>query len=181
LQCPGCPYNGLDLTEGLFGFFTDMGSGIIYGDWEFADAAPAPPPTQPAWTPAPPPPPPPPTTSVWVPPTTSSSTPVVRPTSLTSSSVVPPSSSRPLSSSSVPASSVSVGSVSSSGAAPAPSALDQSSTPSNSNNLEGINLVSSGYYVFYHMADIYLSVKLGRKTAQRGCSWPQHNGYFKPE
>ncbi|KAH9483974.1 Allergen Asp f 7-like protein [Psilocybe cubensis] len=55
--CPGCPWNGLDLTEGLFAFFAPHSVGIIHGDWEFTDAAPP--------SPAPPK-----TTSVWVPPTT---------------------------------------------------------------------------------------------------------------
>lgn len=43
-SCPGCPYGGLDLTEGLFAFFAPASVGIIYGDWEFTDAAPPPPP-----------------------------------------------------------------------------------------------------------------------------------------
>ncbi|PPQ68033.1 hypothetical protein CVT25_014494 [Psilocybe cyanescens] len=61
--CPGCPYGGLDLTEGLFGFFIGHwpeGGGVLTGDWEFTDAVPAkpvaPPPvitTKPAPKPAP--------------------------------------------------------------------------------------------------------------------------------
>ncbi|PPR04976.1 hypothetical protein CVT24_010434 [Panaeolus cyanescens] len=66
--CPGCPWNGLDLTEGLFAFFASHSTGIIYGDWEFTDEspAPAPPPPRPTttrrprptttWSPPPPPP-----------------------------------------------------------------------------------------------------------------------------
>jgi hypothetical protein len=75
MQCPGCPYGGLDLTEGLFKFFADESAGIIYGEWDFGGApAPAPSPT-PTPTPTPPPPPPPPQTtatptSIWVAPTT---------------------------------------------------------------------------------------------------------------
>ncbi|PPQ68034.1 hypothetical protein CVT25_014495 [Psilocybe cyanescens] len=41
--CPGCPWGGLDLTEGLFGFFIGhwpVGGGVLTGDWEFTDAAP---------------------------------------------------------------------------------------------------------------------------------------------
>jgi len=32
-KCPGCPYRGLDLTEGLFKFFAPLGAGVIYGTW----------------------------------------------------------------------------------------------------------------------------------------------------
>ncbi|KAF8968395.1 hypothetical protein BDZ97DRAFT_1916231 [Flammula alnicola] len=83
--CPGCPYGGLDLTEGLFQYFAPASVGIIYGDWELDDgsAAPAPAPTptpkptpKPSPTPTttwtPPPPPPPTTTSVWKAPSTTS-------------------------------------------------------------------------------------------------------------
>ncbi|KAH9029093.1 RlpA-like double-psi beta-barrel-protein domain-containing protein-containing protein, partial [Lactarius pseudohatsudake] len=34
-KCPGCPYGGLDLTRGLFGFFADLGVGVLQGTWEF--------------------------------------------------------------------------------------------------------------------------------------------------
>ncbi|KJA20259.1 hypothetical protein HYPSUDRAFT_43400 [Hypholoma sublateritium FD-334 SS-4] len=57
--CPGCPYGGLDLTEGLFQYFAPASVGIIYGTWDFTDAAPAPAPTTTKKT----------TTSVWVAPT----------------------------------------------------------------------------------------------------------------
>ncbi|KAJ3504014.1 hypothetical protein NLJ89_g8160 [Agrocybe chaxingu] len=62
--CPGCPWGGLDLTEGLFAFFAPHSVGIIYGEWDFTDAAPPPPPaptttkrrtTTSTWTPPPPP------------------------------------------------------------------------------------------------------------------------------
>ncbi|PPQ68035.1 hypothetical protein CVT25_014496 [Psilocybe cyanescens] len=39
--CMGCPYGGLDLTEGLFAFFLGhwpQGGGVLTGDWEFTDA-----------------------------------------------------------------------------------------------------------------------------------------------
>jgi hypothetical protein len=88
--CPGCPYGGLDLTEGLFQFFAPSSVGIIYGDWEFVDASPAPTPTP---TPTPPPPPkttskwiPPISISIWTPPTTTSHKPTPTSTSTTSTS-----------------------------------------------------------------------------------------------
>jgi hypothetical protein len=72
--CPGCPYGGLDLTEGLFAFFADKSVGILYCEWHFGgDAAPPPPaplapsPT-PTPTPTPPPPPPTPSPPPFVPP-----------------------------------------------------------------------------------------------------------------
>ncbi|KAI0255376.1 hypothetical protein BJV78DRAFT_1386648 [Lactifluus subvellereus] len=33
-SCPGCPYNGLDLTTGLFQYFADLGVGVLSGDWQ---------------------------------------------------------------------------------------------------------------------------------------------------
>ncbi|KAI9457800.1 RlpA-like double-psi beta-barrel-protein domain-containing protein-containing protein [Lactarius psammicola] len=35
-MCPGCPYGGLDLTRGLFGFFADLGVGVLQGSWHYA-------------------------------------------------------------------------------------------------------------------------------------------------
>ncbi|PAV15991.1 expansin family [Pyrrhoderma noxium] len=32
-KCPGCPSEGLDLSPGLFGFFQDLGTGVIHGSW----------------------------------------------------------------------------------------------------------------------------------------------------
>lgn len=66
-ECPGCPYGGLDLSKGLFGFFDSLDKGVLTGNWWFAGdgpAPPAPPPPPPPHTtkkPAPPPPPPSPT------------------------------------------------------------------------------------------------------------------------
>jgi len=51
--CPGCPWNGLDLTEGLFNFFAASSAGVITGDWEFGDSAPPPPPPTTTWLPIP--------------------------------------------------------------------------------------------------------------------------------
>ncbi|KAH9485572.1 hypothetical protein JR316_0002482 [Psilocybe cubensis] len=51
--CPGCPYGGLDLTEGLFAFFLGRwpeGGGVFTGDWEFTDAIPAKPVSPPITT-----------------------------------------------------------------------------------------------------------------------------------
>jgi len=38
-SCPGCPYDGLDLSPGLFSFFASQDLGVIYGDWEFVDGS----------------------------------------------------------------------------------------------------------------------------------------------
>ncbi|KAF8880825.1 hypothetical protein CPB84DRAFT_1965724 [Gymnopilus junonius] len=32
-QCPGCPFNGLALTPGLFQFFAPLSDGVISGSW----------------------------------------------------------------------------------------------------------------------------------------------------
>ncbi|KAI0062182.1 hypothetical protein BV25DRAFT_1787957, partial [Artomyces pyxidatus] len=34
-ECPGCPFGGLDLTEGLFTFFADESVGVLTGSWTF--------------------------------------------------------------------------------------------------------------------------------------------------
>ncbi|KAF8911085.1 hypothetical protein CPB84DRAFT_1842339 [Gymnopilus junonius] len=38
-SCPGCPYGGLDLSRGLFSYFADQDTGVISGEWSFADVA----------------------------------------------------------------------------------------------------------------------------------------------
>ncbi|KAJ6547381.1 RlpA-like double-psi beta-barrel-protein domain-containing protein-containing protein [Mycena capillaripes] len=38
-SCPGCPYDGLDLSPSLFSFFASQDLGIIYGTWEFVDGS----------------------------------------------------------------------------------------------------------------------------------------------
>ena len=57
LQCPGCPYGGLDFSQGLFEFFASTAEGIIYGNWEFGSGPPvssrAEPPPTPTPTPTP--------------------------------------------------------------------------------------------------------------------------------
>ncbi|KAF8904422.1 RlpA-like double-psi beta-barrel-protein domain-containing protein-containing protein [Gymnopilus junonius] len=58
--CPGCPWDGLDLSPGLFSFFAPQSIGIIYGEWEFTDGTGAPHTTSKK--------PPPPPTSTWHPP-----------------------------------------------------------------------------------------------------------------
>ncbi|EPT00121.1 hypothetical protein FOMPIDRAFT_1060511 [Fomitopsis schrenkii] len=35
-MCPGCPYGGLDLSRGLFGFLADLGLGVLKASWDFA-------------------------------------------------------------------------------------------------------------------------------------------------
>ncbi|KAI0736640.1 RlpA-like double-psi beta-barrel-protein domain-containing protein-containing protein [Fomitopsis betulina] len=74
--CPGCPYGGLDLSRGLFGFLGDLGLGVLTASWDFENAAPPPPAVnlqQAAYTPytaysAP-------TTTQWTPTSTYESTP----------------------------------------------------------------------------------------------------------
>jgi len=39
-QCPGCPYGGLDLSEGLFSHFSDLGEGVLSGSWSFVSTGP---------------------------------------------------------------------------------------------------------------------------------------------
>lgn len=51
VQCPGCPWGGMDLTPALFEFFAPQSMGIIYGEWELAGAAPAAAPAPAAYTP----------------------------------------------------------------------------------------------------------------------------------
>ncbi|TFY62421.1 hypothetical protein EVJ58_g3875 [Rhodofomes roseus] len=36
-MCPGCPYGGLDLSRGLFGFIADLGLGVVSASWVFDD------------------------------------------------------------------------------------------------------------------------------------------------
>ncbi|KAH8833550.1 RlpA-like double-psi beta-barrel-protein domain-containing protein-containing protein [Flagelloscypha sp. PMI_526] len=36
-ECPGCPFGGLDLTEGLFEFFDNKDKGVLSGEWSFSD------------------------------------------------------------------------------------------------------------------------------------------------
>lgn len=39
-QCPGCPYGGLDLSEGLFSYFSDLSEGVLSGSWSFTSTGP---------------------------------------------------------------------------------------------------------------------------------------------
>jgi len=51
-ECPGCGYNNLDLTDGLFDFWVNINEqGTLFGDWEWGSGA------QPTPTPTPTPPP----------------------------------------------------------------------------------------------------------------------------
>ncbi|KAJ3867754.1 RlpA-like double-psi beta-barrel-protein domain-containing protein-containing protein, partial [Lentinula novae-zelandiae] len=34
-ECPGCPYGGLDFSEGLFQFFASLDEGVLTGSWNF--------------------------------------------------------------------------------------------------------------------------------------------------
>ncbi|KAJ3742138.1 RlpA-like double-psi beta-barrel-protein domain-containing protein-containing protein [Lentinula detonsa] len=60
-ECPGCPYGGLDFSEGLFQYFASLDEGVLTGSWNFDSGATSTsetptstytPPTS-TWTPAP--------------------------------------------------------------------------------------------------------------------------------
>jgi len=34
-ECPGCPYGGLDFSEGLFKYFSSLDAGVLTGSWVF--------------------------------------------------------------------------------------------------------------------------------------------------
>lgn len=44
-ECPGCPYGGLDMSEGLFSYFADTSVGVFYMDWWYNDGSSDPAPT----------------------------------------------------------------------------------------------------------------------------------------
>ncbi|KAH9839803.1 plant expansin [Rhodofomes roseus] len=112
-RCPGCPTGGLDLSEGLFSYFTngDLGSPPLYGEWWYGtDSGSSTSTTT--------------TSSVWVAPSTTS-------TSTSTSSASPTSTSTWSSSSSSVATSSSVTSSSSSTATQTSSAAASASSPAN--------------------------------------------------
>ncbi|KAL4067671.1 RlpA-like double-psi beta-barrel-protein domain-containing protein-containing protein [Scleroderma yunnanense] len=92
-ECPGCPFAGLDFSEGLFKYFADESAGVLYGTWVLGSGAPpspSPPPPEPTTTWQPP-------TTTWQPPTTwsppTTSTPQPTTTSTTSTTTTATSSS----------------------------------------------------------------------------------------
>ncbi|KAG1738335.1 uncharacterized protein EDB91DRAFT_1018697, partial [Suillus paluster] len=36
-ECMGCPYGGLDFSDGLFNYFASAADGVVYGSWWFND------------------------------------------------------------------------------------------------------------------------------------------------
>ncbi|KAF9519801.1 hypothetical protein BS47DRAFT_996897 [Hydnum rufescens UP504] len=84
-ECPGCPYAGLDLSEGLFSYFADPSVGVLACDWSYGTSGENPKPAPHSSSP-PPPPPPKTTTSTrkYVPPTSLSSHTTSKTTSTTS-------------------------------------------------------------------------------------------------
>ncbi|EGN95475.1 hypothetical protein SERLA73DRAFT_186504 [Serpula lacrymans var. lacrymans S7.3] len=38
-ECPGCPYGGLDFSEGLFDYFAAESVGVLYGTWYYSDGS----------------------------------------------------------------------------------------------------------------------------------------------
>ncbi|KII89027.1 hypothetical protein PLICRDRAFT_593861 [Plicaturopsis crispa FD-325 SS-3] len=82
-ECPGCPFAGLDFSEGLFKHFASEDDGVITGSWDFGSGSqptttskPPPPPTTTSHTP----------TSTWTPPKTTSTTHTTTSSSSSSSS-----------------------------------------------------------------------------------------------
>ncbi|KAI6036545.1 RlpA-like double-psi beta-barrel-protein domain-containing protein-containing protein, partial [Pisolithus microcarpus] len=67
-ECPGCPNEGLDFSQGLFTYFSDLSAGVLYGTWNFGSGSspttstPAPQPTTTWQTPT--------STTTWQAPTT---------------------------------------------------------------------------------------------------------------
>ncbi|KAG1803564.1 uncharacterized protein HD556DRAFT_589532 [Suillus plorans] len=87
-ECMGCPYGGLDFSEGLFQGFGPLGAGVLTGTWSFNSAsAPAPSPSTSTYQP------PPTTTSQPQPTPTPTSTPPPPPSTTSSPSPTPSSSS----------------------------------------------------------------------------------------
>ncbi|KAJ3908548.1 RlpA-like double-psi beta-barrel-protein domain-containing protein-containing protein [Lentinula edodes] len=72
-ECPGCPYGGLDFSEGLFQYFASLDEGVLTGSWNFDSGATSTSAT-PTSTYTPP-------TSTWSPPPSTSSTSTWTPTS----------------------------------------------------------------------------------------------------
>ncbi|KAH7924558.1 hypothetical protein BV22DRAFT_1013080 [Leucogyrophana mollusca] len=137
-ECPGCPFGGLDMSQGLFDFFASESVGVLYGSWWFDGQAPPPPPPPPTWQPPPPPsttwqPPPPSTT--WAPPPPSTTwSPPPSSDSSSSSSSSPSSSSISSLSSSVPSLTTSAS------AAPAETVGAVAVTVADTSNIYDLNL-----------------------------------------
>ncbi|KZT28537.1 hypothetical protein NEOLEDRAFT_1058556 [Neolentinus lepideus HHB14362 ss-1] len=166
-ECPGCPYGGLDFSQGLFEHFADTSVGVLYGSWYYNDGSGgggetttsssskwtptstwSPPPIT-SWTPTTtwsPPPPPPTTTkhktsSTWSPPPSSSSTWSSSSSSWSSSSSSWSSSSSSSSSWSSSSSTHTSSSTTSTSSAATPTV---SSTRTDPENLNGLNQVIVG-------------------------------------
>ncbi|KAF5391335.1 hypothetical protein D9757_002049 [Collybiopsis confluens] len=138
-RCPGCPWGGLDLTEGLFTFFADESAGVLSGSWWFNDDSGGGQVSSSSWTPSstwiPP-------SSTWTPPSTTWSSTSTTPSSTwsSSSSSTWSSSSSSLSSSSSPSSSSSSSWSSSLPGSSSSSAAAASATTGNLNNIEQVVL-----------------------------------------
>jgi hypothetical protein len=162
LQCPGCPYGGLDLTEGFFSYFADMGVGVLTCSWYYTDGSnggnnggntpssssstPAyTPQDTPTYSPSPTPTPTPtpeytPTTSSTPPPPTTSSTPSSYPPPPPTTSTTPTTSSTPYTTSSPPPSPTPSPSPS-----PTPNTNTGSGTDTDGQNLAGLNNLITNY------------------------------------
>ncbi|KAG2077991.1 hypothetical protein BDR04DRAFT_439736 [Suillus decipiens] len=151
-ECPGCPYGGLDFSEGLFEFFASLGTGVLTGDWSFGSApAPAPAPTT---TSQPPPAP----TTTWQPPPTTTSTSTPPPPPSTSSSPSPTPSPSSTSSSSYSTSYSTSATPSSSSSS---SSSSVSSTTSANSVVQTAGSVPVGTLMNLNLAMVYLGDLLG--------------------
>ncbi|KAG6831311.1 hypothetical protein H0H92_011518 [Tricholoma furcatifolium] len=123
-ECPGCPYGGLDLSEGLFQFFSPLSTGVLYGTWYFNDDASAGSPSS--------------SSSTYVAPTTTkhktTSSSTYTPPSTTYTPTSTPTSTKESSTSSTPSSTSSSSSSSSSAASSSHSSSSSSSSKSSSSS-----------------------------------------------
>lgn len=158
-ECPGCPYGGLDFSEGLFEFFSPLGTGVLTGDWSFGSApAPAPAPTTTSQ------PPPAPTTTSQPPPpptTTSTSTPPPPPSTSSSPSPTPSPSSSSTSSSSYSTSYSTSATPSSSSSSASSSVSSTTSANSVVQTAGSVPVGSSSTLMNLNLAMVYLGDLLG--------------------
>lgn len=76
-QCMGCPWGGLDFSEGLFEYFSPLSAGVLYGTWWYNDNGGDQ--TTSTWTPP---------STTWEPPATTSTSDYTPPSPTTSSTPV---------------------------------------------------------------------------------------------
>ncbi|KAG2157421.1 RlpA-like double-psi beta-barrel-protein domain-containing protein-containing protein [Suillus clintonianus] len=156
-ECPGCPFGGLDFSEGLFQFFAPLSSGVLYGTWSFGSApapAPAPSPTSTYQAPILP-------TIVWQSPTPTTTWTPPPPSTTPSPSPTPSSTSATITSSS--SSSFSTSTTSSSSSSSASSSASSTTTANSVVESAGVVPASTGNAVLMNLnlAMVYLGEFLG--------------------